>query len=210
VALDVYVMPLSRFWAGEFRPVSEDASRDESLGGRAPSCPPQEARERVTAVQEHLSRSTGTDARWNDDGESAFATRFERLDLHALRAFAAHHEKPGRLAFLRRRFAVRRDPREHPQLRKIYEGADTTFAHLMRHSDDRGFFAPTNFSEPVLCNERNWWMVGSSPRLLGELERISGLFDDATPSAVRRAWEVLRDAAQASVEHQLPIIWQGK
>ncbi|MBI3855183.1 MAG: hypothetical protein HY293_05780 [Planctomycetes bacterium] len=65
---------------------------------------------------------------------------------------------------------------------------------------------------------RDWFKVGSSVRLLRELEelgqRLPGLRDETAPAdypmgAVKYGWRVLERAARVSVERSLPLIFDG-
>lgn len=198
-------MPLADYLSGNFEAINRE---DRPERGREPGAvTADQALERVQQIQAALSERTGCDVTWQDEGEVAFARRFDARLLHALRSFAAHHEHPPRIRLLRRTFKVLDDPRDHKALRKIYEGAPTQYEHLMRHSDNRGFYVPCEFPEPSVSNEPQWWMIGSSPRLRLELERIESLFTDSTPAEVREATRLLHEAASLSSTRGLPLIW---
>lgn len=201
MALDLYVMPLAAYFSGDFEAIA---------GGRGSSreaVDAELARDRVEQIQAALSEKTSCDVTWADEGPMALSRRFDARLLHALRSFAAHHEHPPRIKLLRRTFKVLDDPRDHKSLRKIYEGAPTQYEHLMRHSDNRGFYVPCEFPEPAVSNEQQWWMIGSSPRLRDELARIETLFDEETPDEVREATRLLHEAASVSASRGLPLIW---
>jgi hypothetical protein len=130
-----------------------------------------------------------------------------------LRSLAAHQTLPHRILFIPTRFRLRADPRTHSGLRQIYGGADTDFPHLMRHSDNRGFWVPADFPEPIESNEPKWWRIGSVPRLNAELERIGGLIEGLPPGDDRRqlesGYEVFHGATAKAVALQLPVIIDG-
>ena len=169
------------------------------------------ARERVATLQRDLSEATGCDVSWEDAGEVVLRRSIDSRHLHALRSFAAHLEYPPKiLFFLQERFRVLDDPRDHKGLRKIYDGQPTTFEHLMRHSDDRGFYFPADFASPATSSESKWWMIGSSGRLCEELQRLAGRFDDDTPLLVKDTCASLLDIAKTSIHHRLPIVWQQR
>src|SRR5690606_16291170 len=137
------------------------------------------------AIRDALSEATGVSQSWSDEGDIAYSRRMPRRNLHALRSYAAWHEYPPRPRFLFRTFKLLEDPRDAKSLRKIYQGESTRYPHLMRHSDDRGFFFPADFKEPDVSNEAKWWKIGSIPRLRGELDALEALFDAETPEEIR-------------------------
>ncbi len=198
-------MPLATYLGGDFESLGGDDEPDR--GRESGRVSPEAARERVEAIRRSLAESTGSTITWRDEGGVAFARRFDPRMLHALRSFAAHHEHPPRLRLLQRGFRLLDDPREHKSLRKIYEGAPTQYEHLMRHSDNRGFYLPDDFPEPALSCEAQWWMIGSAPRLRDEIERIEALFDDTVPAEMREATRLLHDAAATATSAKLPLIW---
>ncbi len=212
VPLDIYVMPLARYLAGEFEPppAPEDDPRFERP---RPDASPHEARGRVDAMWHHMGATLGREVAWRDEGEVALAECGEARLLHGLRALAAHHEYPPGWGPLRRAFRLAPDPRTSASLRKIYDGADTRFVHLMRHSDNRGFWFPLDYDTPQSCGEPDWWMVGSAVGLARELEQVAALLPavgrDPDRAALETALEQWRRVAQTSAATGLPIIIEG-
>jgi hypothetical protein len=205
VPLNLYVMPLQLYFRGEFEPIISPGS----TALPPESCDETSARERQERLASTVSDASSTDASWSDEGDIEFHQSLDPRNLHALRSFAAHQEYPPKLRLFGGRFRVLDDPRDHKSLRKIYDGARTQFEHLMRHSDDRGFYFPTEFASPCPAGETKWWMIGSAPRLREELARIESRFDADTPALVRETCSLLLEAANTACERQLPLIWHG-
>jgi hypothetical protein len=209
--LDLYVMPLSRYLAGTFEEIPP-AAGSERLNQRA-TIPLEEAVERAAAIRAALAEAVGTEVDWPDEGEVALAKRLPQRMLHGLRSLAAHHEYPPKLLLFRRAFGLREDPREHPSLRRIYQGEDTEFPHLMRHSDNRGFWFPVDFAQPGESNEPAWWRIGSAPRLGQELESVGRLIEKLAPERDReeleRVHQELVNAIESACARRLPLIIEG-
>lgn len=205
-------MPLTRYLVGDFEaaPLPEGEERYERPRENAT---PEEAETRVREMQEHLTQSLGTQVRWADEGDVAFAQCVDVRLLHGLRSLAAQHEYPRKFLFLRLAFRLLDDPREHPSLRKIYQGEETGFSHLMRHSDNRGFWFPADFTEPSESNEPQWWRIGSCHGLLRELDQLGPLLGGVGSAEDRAALEQGRElftgAAKLAIERQLPMIIEG-
>jgi len=202
----VYVMPLHRYFSGAFeRPrgvaadeLSTDSGRDD----------PADAQARVAAIQDSLSTATQAEVRWDDDGEVLLSQVFDPFSLHAVRSLAAHLEYPARTLFVKRKFKLLDDPRDHPGLRRIFDGDHTNYPHLMRHSDNKGFFVPSAFDHPAECHEAEWWKIGSVPGLLDELSRLEPLLEGAD-DRLTEAWNGLRHIFACADEARLPVIIDG-
>ena len=97
------------------------------------------------------------------------------------------------------------DPRDHGGLRRIFAGAETSFPHMMRHSDNRGFYVPGDYERPELGSESEWWKVGATQRLLEELQRLLPMIQTHAP-ALSDAHERLLAAATVACAEDLPII----
>ncbi|RMG94726.1 MAG: hypothetical protein D6705_15450 [Deltaproteobacteria bacterium] len=212
VPLDLYVMPLSRYLAGEFDPPPPPPG-ETRYGRTRPADSPEEARRRVAAMWRHMSDTLGREVRWRDDGDVVFAASTDVRWLHGLRAVAAHGEYPRRIGPLRLGFRLPRDPRHHRGLRRIYDGAPTSYPHLMRHSDNRGFWLPIEFDDPMECGEPQWWKVGSAVRLSRELDAVAR--EVARPrvgrvrAQIERFLDLFRSAAATAVSARLPIVIEG-
>lgn len=132
----------------------------------------------------------------------------ERRMLHALRSLAAWHEYP-----IEKEFVLLEDPRDHLSLRKIYDGEQTRYPHLMRHSDNRGFWLPVDYPGRAASGEVAWWLIGSSHGLGRELEGITPLIEALPPGADRECLEKAHGffvrAVSTANEHDLPVIKEG-
>jgi hypothetical protein len=204
VALEIYVMPLQRYFRGAYEALSPNDGPPQEV------CDEATARERVSTLQSDLSAASGCEVRWEDEGEVAMRRSIDARHLHALRSFAAHLEYPSRFLVFAQSFRVLDDPRDHKGLRKIYDGQPTTHEHLMRHSDDRGFYVPVDFPSPCTTSEAKWWKIGSTQRLHDELTRVESRFDDATPLLVRDTCKLLLEVCAEANQRGLPIVWQGR
>ena len=203
MATAIYVMPLARFLAADFeRPPG--IADDPYASARKPSSP-ETAASRVAEIQAHLGRTVGRPCEWEDTGEVVLAEVFDPNLLHTVRSLAAHQEYPDRFLFVKRGFRLYDDPRDHPGLRRIFDGDETAFPHLMRHSDNKGFWLPVDLEEPIATSEPEWWMTGSVRGVLGELARLEPLLAEVDPR-VREAWDTLQRLFAAAREHNLPVI----
>jgi hypothetical protein len=215
--IDLHVMSLRRFFRGDFElPAVEGDESERMYGGGKPDDDAEEAERRVRAIQTDLSQRLGVDAHWPDTpvpGPPAYSTRIPKRMLHGLRSLAAHATRPHRVLFIPTRFRLLADPRTHSGLRAIYQGAETEFPHLMRHSDNRGFWFPLAFAEPLECLEPKWWRVGSVPGLESELDRILPMIEAMRSGpdreALHEAWRALHGATECSRRLRLPIIIDG-
>jgi hypothetical protein len=229
MGLDIYVMPLWRFKAGDFRTPLEAAGfrpkvitpdgeveRPSSVGwlGRW------RARRVVAAVRKAVEAANGVRVRWRDDGGAVYGRQSGGME--ALRAFA-------RWLDLREEFPEFGPPPEgnyyqHPAL--TFEGdRPPSCPHLVGHDCHSGYFLPCEFerlaeAEPYLI--LGHWpasrSVGSSPRLARELALVGehlrvpegyDVPDDDPLAAVRAAYLQLTEVAGLSCRHGLPIIFWG-
>lgn len=205
--LSVYVMPLVRYLALEFEPAPLPTG-EEQQDPQHPGTSRQQAEERVKAIQESLTLTLGMEVRWKDEGDVVFSETTEGRILHALRSLAAWHEYPQQAEFV-----LLEDPRDHPSLKQIYRGDQTGYPHLMRHSDNRGFWFPVDYPEPAGCNEASWWLIGSSQGLCRELDGMTPLIEALPLGADREFLEkahtfFVRAVAKANA-HELPVIIEG-
>ncbi len=96
----------------------------------------------------------------------------------------------------------------------------TRFPHLIKHQGDGGYYLPVEFAEPIwvdfgddedadMLDQDTAVSFGSSVGLLRELNELAEVLqrsDVPRNSGAYRALEVLRTAAQQSVDTGLPII----
>lgn len=175
MGLDIYVMPLWKFFAGRFESDSESAAVETTeqttrQGSDTPRDPNQVARDRVQLLRASLSQGCGSEIAWPDEGNCVVSTQFLYSAVHAIRAFAAYQDyplpEPGRKAEegFTLKDAPKRwppwpqlpggkpnwsDPDFHPSLLKVYGGAQTRYPHLIDHLDHGGFYVPCDFKLPI-------------------------------------------------------------
>ncbi len=197
---NVYVMPLVLYLAAKIEPALLSADGEQHAGASH-----QQAEERVKAIQESLTQTLGVEVRWPDEGGVAFTESTERRMLHALRSLAAWHEYP-----IEKEFVLLEDPRDHLSLMKVYRGEQTRYPHLMRHSDNRGFWLPVDYPQPAASSEAAWWLIGSCQGLGRELEGITPLIEAVPPGADReyleKAHAIFVRAVSTANEHELPVV----
>lgn len=225
MSLDVYVMPLWRFRAGLFEsPLERHFGRDNVsvisvFGQQLRGLPGKVAARRfVRKVCRAVKSKTGHRPFWCDEGEMAYGEQaslgFERLRAFALwtgvRDVLPNFDHPEDDNYY-----------SHP-VWKLTKGASAEFPQLTAHSCHTGFFLPDDF-EPV-CHVlpqkfRIWTFytsVGSSPRLIQELERLRphlGTSLEFDPEdrlcRVKECYLQLREVTELSLRHGLPIIFCG-
>ena len=149
-----------------------------------------------------------------DGGIATFA------DLYNLRRLAAHAEKGNDLNSLSA--ADDDDDEVDPLLADIWEGVEQTkYVHLINHQGEGGYYLPVDFEEPIWLsyegeeeegddwNDEDVVSFGSSPALIRELTELEGRLGGVQSDLARGAAEALRtmrEAAQKSVEHSMPLI----
>ncbi len=160
--------------------------------------------------------------------------RYTRITLAHIQGFLAFpfsrqppprtegHVPPGTV----RPFNDEEDPCDHPSFIRTCEGDKTRFPHLIHHSDNQGFWVPVDFAEPIVLDAKSFFVLGSSTRLLAELDDVNrslGQTKDwgqlnsgerASPEGaplpnVRYGWSVLHAAARISVEKNMPVVFDG-
>ena len=141
-------------------------------------------------------------------------------DLYNLRRYAAHAEKGSDLNGL----TDDEDDEVDPLLADIWEGAEQTkYMHLINHQGEGGYYMPVDFDMPIWLSyegeeegdDDEWGddeevvSFGSSVALLrelGELEsKLSGVAGEKG-TGLLNALRALREGAQQSIQHNLPLI----
>jgi hypothetical protein len=213
MGLDIFVMPMSRYLAGEFQTPAEKLGAVRA-GSPKPSADLEKAKQTVSRIQQDLTQATGALVSWPDDGEIVLESQFFRESWHLLRAYAAHLDYPRRAGLLRRklRFVIDDSPEQHPGIGRIWDGARSRFRHMVIHTDCDGFWLPCDFARPIsLDPDTGRVLTGSSVRLLEELDIVGRplLSEDESFHLIKHAWKLLLDAAQLSVKHRLPVVFDG-
>ena len=230
MSLDIYVMPLWRFKAGDFSSPVERATglrpkivtpdgfveRPTSVGWLAR----RRARREVASLRQAVGTACGTRVAWRDDGDTVFTGQGN--DVLPLKAYAQWLD-------FRDRFPVFEPPpddgyAEHPVWKVDYENVSLiSCPHLIGHSFFSGYLLPCEFDRPVEAEPYlifNHWpashSVGSSPRLLRELEGIAvhlgpteEIPDDDPLFPVKIAFRQLKKVVLLSCRHGLPVILWG-
>jgi len=174
VGLDLFVMPLWRFFAGRFEgPV--EAIGAKRIGTPKPDDSEFLARGRVVRLRKGLEDRLGKPLAWSDEGTVALTLQYSYPALQALRAFAAYQDHP----FPRDPGSGRplpfevsgSSPEEHPSLLCLnHLDAPTRYSHLIDHSDCSGFYLPCEFTAPQRCLEFLDGEGDGGPLTPGEIE----------------------------------------
>jgi hypothetical protein len=139
-------------------------------------------------------------------------------DLYQLKRLAAHLERGDDPQAVLNSASM--DSEEIDDLlADIWEDASSTrFPHLIKHQGDGGYYLPANFAEPIwldsgeedeeALDEDTAVSFGSSVGLLRELTEVEDLFKQhSVPQGGHtQALQVLKTAAQQSIDNGLPII----
>jgi len=185
----------------------------------------EEEREWLSDIQD-LLREEGVEIDLlSRPGAEVWEGGIERFrDLYNLRLLAAYIEDGRSLAPVLETIqsgSVDDEPDE--LLGAIWDGERTSrFANLINHQAEGGYYLPADFAEPIwvefddeglededLEDDESVISFGSSVGLQRELADLEPLLLQAgvtTESAPFRCLRVLRDAAKASVDNDLPII----
>lgn len=168
---------------------------------------------REEGVEVDLLAQPGTEV-WEGGIESFY-------DLYQLRRLAAHLERGNDVQALLNDQNVDGEDVDDLLADIWDEEAETRFPHLIKHQGDGGYYLPADFAEPIwvdygeeededaeLLEEDSAVSFGSAYALMRELTEIENLFQQANvpSSGARRALDVLKTAAQQSIDNGLPII----
>jgi hypothetical protein len=185
----------------------------------------EEEREWLSDIQD-LLREEGVEIDLlSRPGAEVWEGGIERFrDLYNLRLLAAYIEDGRSLASVLETIQSG-DVSDEPDelLGAIWDGERTSrFANLINHQAEGGYYLPADFAEPIwvefddeglededLEDDESVISFGSSVGLQRELSDLEPLLIQAgvtTDSAPFRCLRVLRDAAKASVDNDLPII----
>jgi hypothetical protein len=231
MGLDLYVGPLTRYYAGDWETIVQQAGREAGmevivLRGGEPGDSDEEFDEihsTVLAWRDALARelreSAGVELDWREDPDAPYFTDKPTWDCYSsLLLWAAYEEHP-ELA----------RPAEHVEdwgkdraFQANYESRNTRYPHLLL---DTEFWLPADFpftfegADPMDKD----LVFGSSPRLLSELEQLNERTWRADDRAIKEwragsaeyrapleegarfAFAVFYELAQESVRHRLPM-----
>ncbi|QDT56416.1 hypothetical protein Pan44_44700 [Caulifigura coniformis] len=234
MALDVYVMPLWRFKTGDFStPIEEGLGLEPTIITSDGVVRPSQRRSRdwtsllrrfrarreTRAIRKAVESANLVRVRWNDDGPVQYSQQSPGFE--ALRAYARWLDCRDRIP----RFDAppERDYYKHPVMKE--QISNPGCPHLVGHSCFSGYYLPVDFEkvvqvEPylILGYYPATHAVGSSPRLMKELDRIQvdlqapadQRLDASDPLVdVKVAYLQLRDIAELSCRHGLPVIFHG-
>jgi hypothetical protein len=184
----------------------------------------EEEREWLQDVQD-LLREEGVEVDLlSQPGVEVWEGGIERFyDLYQLRRLAAHLELGEDVQAIMTE-AGTDDDEVDDLLADIWDDEATTrFPHLIKHQGDGGYYLPVEFAEPIwvdygdeddtngmeMAEEDTAVSFGSSVALLRELTEVDQLLQQANVpagSGPRKALDVLRTAAQQSMNTGLPVI----
>ena len=212
MALDVFVMPLSRYLAGDFVTGAERFAIETGVRyartADKPAVPIEDARQFVA----QLKRQLGREVRWNDEGDTVFAKQFSLHAWHALRYFATDQTVPVP-GF------IFDGAHPHPGVGTVCQTGRSPYLHLIHHDDHRGFYLPVDFPKPFAVplgeDPTHGPLAGSSIKLLRELNALLPRIDAAMKTSgeavarVKNGWTFMQECARLSVQHRLPIIFDG-
>jgi hypothetical protein len=225
MALDLHVMPLWKFWAGEYTTATERFAASTGVPMSRVGRPkalydPHEAQHLAKGVRLWIERQTGVSQAWEDDGDIAFSEQFQLDAIHAVRAYAAHTDMSPDGPF-----EIITDFHRSPAVRRILAGVPTEFPHLVFHEDNQGFYVPVDFEYPMKLMGKAP-TVGSSVQLMIELATLRRGLGDFPDFAARQQGEqgqephpgvalvkhglaFLYHVCWTSVQTRLPIIFDG-
>jgi hypothetical protein len=229
LTLDVYVMPLWRFKMGDFRSPVEAATgirpKVVTAGGieerpaRVGWIGRWRARRQVANIRKAVEAANGIRIQWSDEGGVVYGEQSQGFE--PLRAYAKWLDC--RSEFPAFEPTPEGDYYKHPvmaaKVRRL------SCPHLVEHDCYSGYYLPCEFErlvrvEPYLIFGQ--WpasrSVGSARRLLRELESVQAELGvqakyecpDGDPlGAVKTSYLQLREVADLSCRHELPVIFWG-
>jgi hypothetical protein len=229
MSIDLFVMPLWRFKAGDFRsPIEVQLGIRPRIataeGIESHPRPPSwisrwRAKRDVAKLKRFVARANGVPIDWKDEGDVVYSG--QTYGMTPLKAYAHWLD-------CREKMPGFDPPSDHDYDRHPVFSIEinrTSFPQLIEHDCYNGYFLPVEFSsvveaEPYLIFG-NWpatRSVGSSPMLRRELDRMQEDLQVPEPYdysqddpliAVRAAYLTIRKAVDLSCQHGLPMIFWG-
>jgi hypothetical protein len=224
---------MTKYLCGDFQSPLEKflgAGKVKRVGSGKPAESFLRARAFIAEIQSYLKSMTSDDVTWNEDSEAVFAAQYDNEAFLLLGAFAAYQEHPKTVGFWKRTplpFDSQEDPEMHLGYRRVRDkNARSSYRHLIQNTVEHGYYLPVDFPHPLTLTEDKSIMAGSSVRLLEELDRLGKILgmardwaqlekgEGAAPEGdplgkIKYGWSVLRAAARLSVQHRLPIVFDG-
>ncbi len=233
MGVDVFVIPLWRFKAGDFSTTTADllggkvktvgldgsirsSARPKRVGLRRRLGAKREVKQLATMV----SRGNRTKIRWRDVGEKVFSEKAHG-DYSELRAFAAYvdarQKDPGINTPADGKFS------SLPLWKRARDSGGGSFPHIIQNSLFCGFILPVDFARPVLVQTQAtargptiFWFASSAPRVLGELRRIEAEVIRAEHfravngrEKIAASAAQLRRACEKAIAVGLPVVFYG-
>jgi hypothetical protein len=231
MGLDVYVMPIWRFKAGDFaspiealgiRPIimTPDGSAQHLREKRAGPIRQWRAKRATRRLRLDIQAKIGHTVRWNDQGDVVYTRQSHGFE--ALRAFAKWIDY--RDLFPTFEAAPKNNYYEHPVMSEKLD-RPATYPQTVDHSCFSGYYLPADLERVVYVEPFPSWggivfthSVGSSISLLKELQQLSELlnidgeskWDKKDPLAeVKASFSQLYEVAKISIKQDLPIVFYG-
>jgi hypothetical protein len=224
MSLDIHVMPIWRFWAGEYSTAAERFAASTGtpisrIGQPKALYQSDQAKQLAKGVRRWIEQQTGQSEAWSDDGDIVFSEQFQFDAIHAVRAYAAHTESS------EEPFTLTEEFQSSAAVRRVWAGVPTDFPHLILHEDNAGFYVPVDFELPMKLMGQPP-TIGSSVQLMIELAALRRRLGDFPDYAARQqgaiddephpglAWvkhgvAFLYQACWLSVQSRLPIVIDG-
>lgn len=192
MALDVYVIPIWRFKAGDFRSPLNDIGLSPLIVGpdgvQRPedTCGPGfvsgwKARRATRQLRREIETEIGHAVRWNEEGEVAYAEQGH--GFQALRAFAKWLDY--RDLFPTFELPPDGNYYDHPVMSDEL-ARPLMYPQVVEHCCHSGYYVPAELERVVYVEPFQSWggltfkrSVGSSPRLLTELQQLVERLDSA-------------------------------
>ncbi|GAA4426069.1 hypothetical protein [Bremerella cremea] len=229
MTLDIYVMPLWRFKAGEYDSPLEswldDSDAQTPVKPRRSFSPVQlwkrwKAKRQAKQIIAAAARQLDCDLAWSDDGEVVLAEQ-AAYGFVALRAYAQWLDL--REAIPCFEHSPRGNYYEHPVMLRE-EPPPPRFQHLVEHNCHNGYLVPVAFDRVAQVEPYQVWggyeffhSFGSIPAISRELATLKPLLPasddpavaDEAKQFIQDGFSTLETACQIGLEHELPIIFYG-
>jgi hypothetical protein len=235
MGLDVFVIPMWKYFAGDFTTQSQRLAAElgvphgvaspGSVTMRDPKKKPGfeirlEARQMVRRIQAKIRFQIGHPAAWNDEGDAVYCAQ-ALVRFEGVRAYA-------RWLDVRDQMPVFEPPPEgdyylHPVF-SLQPSGQPNYPQLVDHDCYCGYFVPAELERVIYLPEKHRSIpdfaraVGSSVRLLSELRQLSEVLgvgleytwsQDDPLREIKHAFAQLYTVATLSCTHRLPIIFWG-